>query len=239
MKILLLSGLLVLALASCRKDQENAQPEYADWYTLRAPDSRAIEAVCGDIDDTLVITTRYAVYQTTNRGKTWQTGDYKESVGLFGFLNRADTLFAMSAKTGTAFDTTAAYVAYGVSPAVFSLNKGLHWQPYRSVASTLLAGPIVPLNRLVAASGTEYSIAYRLIPIGPQSTAGYIETLGIKTSAGRRLTLPKRHDITSIYFDKKSRLYVTASAELCGSSTKLVFCGEQNGVLYVSKKPQL
>lgn len=240
MKILL-AGVLLLTLGACRKDSEDVvAPDYADWYALRAPDDRAIEAVAGDIDETLVITTRFKVYQTTNRGKTWQTGDYQQNLGIFGFLTRADTLLALTAGVNfsSALLDSANYITYATNPSVFSLDKGLTWKPYRSWERENFK-PRVALNRLPAGSGSEYSIAYRHKLTAPGSSSYYSETVGIKNPAGQRILLPKRHQIESLYFDAKSRLYVAASAERCGAIPNTTFCGEQNGVLYVSKKPLL
>jgi hypothetical protein len=240
MKVSVLTGLLLLTLGACRKDANTTAPDYPDWYALRAPDDRAIEAVAGDIDETLVITTRYKIYQTTDRGKTWQTGDYKGNIGIFGFLARADTLLALTAGTSasSALLDSATYTTYAVSPSVFSLDKGLTWKPYRNWERENFK-PRVALNRLMANSGTEYSIAYRNTPTAPGSSSYYSETVGIKNSAGQRMALPQSHQINSLYFDAKSRLYVAASAARCGTIPNTTFCGEQNGVLYVSKKPLL
>ncbi|MDJ0366750.1 hypothetical protein QMK33_16465 [Hymenobacter sp. H14-R3] len=240
MKNILLAGCLLLTLGACRKDADTPTPDYADWYALRAPDDRAIEAVAGDIDETLVITTRFKIYQTTDRGKTWQTGDYQQNLGIFGFLARADTLLALTAGTSasSALLDSANYTTYAASPSVFSLDKGLTWKPYRNWERENFK-PRVALNRLKASSGTEYSITYRYTPTAPGSDSYYSETVGIKNSVGQRLALPKKHQIESLYFDTKSRLYVAASAARCGTIPNTTFCGEQNGVLYVSKKPLL
>ncbi len=232
MKTLLLASALLLAFTACRKDSPDpVQPEYADWYALRAPDARAVEAVAGDLDGKLVITTGYAVYQSTDRGKTWQKGDYQNNLKLVGFASRQDTLISLAGEElGSPGD-----VAYATSPNYYSLDQGLTWQKYRDWRryNTELR---VARNRVAAASGTVYSIDILLTPI--TSVSSYIETVGIKTTTGRQLTLPNDHQITSLYFDAKSRLYVTASAAVCGRRDKFAFCGEQNGVLYVSKAPQ-
>lgn len=233
MKTLLLCSALLLALTACHKDApEPTQPDYADWYALRAPDNRAVEAVAGDLDGKLVITTGYAVYQTTDRGKTWQKGDYQNNLKLVGFASRQDTLISLAGEElGSPSD-----VAYATSPNYYSLDQGLTWRKYRDWRryNTELR---VARNRVAAASGTVYNIDLLLTPI--TSVSSYIETVGIKTTTGRQLTLPNDHQITNLYFDAKSRLYVAASAALCGRRDKFAFCGEQNGVLYVSKQPQL
>jgi hypothetical protein len=238
MKHLLLSALLLLSLSGCRKDDPEVEvrSEYDDWYALRAPDARAIRAAYGDIDGTLIITTGFSIYHTTDRGKTWVTSNYQDGLGIFGFVQRQDTLLALTAQVGTALETTTAYAA---SPSSYSIDKGLHWQPYRNWTRLDNFEPRVARNRLKTPSGEEYSIQVRLTPTSPGSSSAYVETIGIKTSTGRQLSLPKNHQIESLYFDTKSRLYVSASAAICGTLQDFAFCGTQNGVLYVSKKSQL
>jgi hypothetical protein len=237
MKNLLLLGLLALTLGACRKDaEEDVQPDYADWYALRAPDNRAIEAVSGDIDGTLVITTGFKIYQTKDRGKTWLTANYNERLGLTGFLQRSDTLLAFTAQLGNALPTS---IAYAAQPEYYSIDGGMQWQSYRNWDRKTNFSPRIARNQAASPlSGTEYSIDILLTPINPGTSSSYVETVGIMT-AGCKLTLPQAHQIKSIYFDTKSRLYVAASAALCGRNENFAFCGEQNGVLYVSKEPQL
>jgi hypothetical protein len=238
MKNLLFLGLLAFTLGACRKDaEEDVQPDYADWYALRAPDNRAIEAVSGDIDGTLVITTGFKIYQTKDRGKSWLTANYNERLGLTGFLQRNDTLLAFTSQLGSALPTS---IAYAAQPEYYSIDGGTQWQPYRNWDRKNSFSPRIARNQAASPlSGTEYSIDILLTPINPGTSSSYVETVGIMTAAGRKLTLPQVHQIQSIYFDAKSRLYVAASAALCGRNEKFAFCGEQNGILYVSKEPQL
>ncbi len=234
-KFTLLVGLSALALGACRKDKtEPSQPEYADWYALRAPEGRAIQAVAGNIDSTLVISTRFAIYQTKDRGKTWLPSDYKDRFGVEGFLQRGDTLLAMTASAGAATPTS---IAYAISPTSFSLDKGATWQKY-VWRGRYNQEPKTVLNRVTSPAGVGYEMEYRLTPTQPGASSNYVETIGIKNALGARLVLPRDHTFTSVAFDRQSRLYVTASAALCGSLANSAFCGEQNGVLYVSKKPQ-
>ncbi|SES83666.1 hypothetical protein [Hymenobacter actinosclerus] len=236
MKSLFVGALVVVSLAACQKDKE-AQPtviEYADWYALRAPDDRAIEAVAGDIDGTLTITTSFTVYQTKDRGKTWQTGDYANRIGIRGFYQQQDTLLALAAGGGYGSNTN---TEYALSPEVFSLNQGLTWQRYRDWRPSLALR--VKRNRATAATGTEYSIEYQETPVGPNSSTVYIDYLGVQTSTGQHLTLPQQHQLKSLYFDAKSRLYIAASAPLCGQGRDFKFCGDQKGTLYISKQPRL
>ena len=231
---LLLAALPLLLLGACHKDTDKLiAPEYPDWYALRAPDGRAIQAVTGDIDGTLIITTSFNIYRTTDRGKTWQPSDYKGNNGLFGFAQRGDSVLALLAGRSNGVDSTSTEYASGGE--LFSLDQGATWQPDRSLSHSAI---LAPLNRVKNPAGTEYSITVRLTPISPGGNSSYIETTGIKSQTGRRLTLPHDHQIKSLYFDKQSRLYVAASAALCGTRENFAFCGDQNGILYVSKKPQ-
>jgi len=236
---LLLSAGLFFSLDACQKDakeQTQPEPEYADWFALRAPDNRAIEAVAGDIDGTLVITTGYMVYQTTDRGRTWRTSNYSSRIKMFGFLQQQDTLLALDAQLDNVVNNPS--TAYAANASHFSLDQGFTWKPYRNWRRANFE-PRVARNRVKTTSGTEYSIDVLLTPTGPQSGSSYVETVGLNTSTGQKLALPQEHQINSLYVDAKSRLYVAASAPLCGRRENFAFCGEQNGVLYVSKKPQL
>jgi hypothetical protein len=235
-KSALLVGLGVLSLSACRKEEievEPSLPEYADWYALRAPEGRAIQAVAGNIDSTLVISTRFAIYQTKDRGKTWLPSNYTDRIGVEGFFQRGDTLLAMTATAGVAMPNN---ISYAVTPAYFSLDKGATWRQYYWRWQPRLA-PKTALNQAISPAGITYETEFRLTP-QPNSTSNYVETIGIKSASGTHLILPHDHAITSIAFDKQSRLYVTASAALCGQLGNFAFCGAQNGILYVSKKPQ-
>lgn len=229
-----LAALPLLLLAACHQDADKlVAPDYPDWYALRAPDNRAIQAVTGDLDGTLIITTTYHIYRTTDRGQTWQPSDYKGNSGLFGFAQRGDSVLALLAGRSSGVDSTS--TEYASNGELFSLDQGATWQPDRNLTHFAI---LAPLNRVKNPAGTEYSITLRLTPTSPGGGSSYVEITGIKSQTGRRLTLPHDHQIKSLYFDKQSRLYVAASAPLCGRRENFAFCGEQNGILYVSKQPQ-
>ena len=240
MKKLATLTFLSLSLGACQKGQApepTAKPtivEYADWYALRAPENRAIEAATGDLDGVLTIATSFTVYQTKDRGRTWQTGNYADRIGIFGFQQQQDSLLALTTAAGTSSNTS---TQYATQPSVFSLDQGLTWKCYRDWRPSLQLR--VGRNRATAASGTEYSIEYKETPVSPNSSSKYIESVAVQTSTGQRLLLPQQHQLTSLYFDAKSRLYVTASAPFCGQLPDFRFCDDHHGILYVSKKPQL
>lgn len=238
MKRLLFAAFLSLSLAACQKDQQDPQPDFLpsetkDWYILRAPEDYAIEAVTGDIDGTLTITLRNKVYLTKDRGKTWLTGNYDRPSFLAGLFQKQDTLLAMPSLIGYQSG-----VNYATGASHFSLDQGLTWRDYvdRSSYSTRLR---VALNRLTVASGTEYRIEYSRTPVASNPNAYYLESIGIESSTGQHITLPKQHQLKSIHFDAKSRLYIASSAPLCGMGDDFKFCGSQKGTLYISKQPLL
>ncbi|SDX81198.1 hypothetical protein [Hymenobacter psychrophilus] len=238
MKQLLFAALLSLSLAACQKDKQEPQPDFLpaetkDWLILRAPDNNAVEAVAGDIDGTLTIATRNKIYLTKDRGKTWLAGDYEGNFFVFGLLQQQDTLIAMSQTMG--YQPSAQYAIDAVQ---FSLDQGLHWRKYvdkRGYRNELQ----LSRNRFTTATGTEYRIEYSQTPVSSSSTAYYVESIGIETSAGQHITLPGQHRLNSIYFDAKSRLYIASSAPLCGMGNDFKFCGGEKGTLYVSKQPLL
>lgn len=225
--------LLLSTLGACRKQPaEQPAPEYTDWYALKAPEARAIEAVAGDIDGTLIITTRYNIYRTTDRGKTWAVSQPSD-LGIFGFVTHRDTLFTLTGGIGSLVDSTTAYAG---NPTHYSADQGRTWQLYHFKQSTVaFAHTRVPINRVRTPAGADYRIAIEKEPIS--SSSAYIYTTGIQGPAGLPIKLPQEHQLNSIYLDSKARLYVAASAPLCGRGKNFAFCGEQNGVLYVSEKP--
>lgn len=233
----LAASLLLLGLGACRQQPE-PQPtpvtENADWYILRSPEAREIVAVTGDLDGTLIITTSFNIYRTTDRGKTWQTSR-PSNLGIFGFVERRDTLFTFTARWGSLVDSTTIYAAH---PTDYSADQGRTWQHYQFTSSTLaFASAKAPLNRVRTPSGTTYRLATEQLPTAPTSNSFYVISKGILGPAGPLLPLPQEHQANSLYLDKQARLYVAASAPVCGRGKNFGFCGEQNGVLYISKKP--
>lgn len=231
MKSLYFVILLVAATFACKKDNTpDVLPQLVledkDWYILTAPDKKEILAAYGDIDSSLVITDGLKIYKTSDKGKTWQDAGYNSNIGLLGFAVTGDTLLALSSIISS---TATGHDLFATQPYYFSRNKGSSWSPFTLFWKEDKVR--IPLNRVKSGSGIEYLInRYEL--------NGYVETAGIKTSTGNVISLPGKHQIKSLYFDKKSRLYVSASAALCGNGNEFAYCGAQNGILYVSKKSQ-
>ncbi|KAA6432689.1 hypothetical protein FEM33_23490 [Dyadobacter flavalbus] len=89
-----------------------------------------------------------------------------------------------------------------------------------------------PLNYSYSANGIRFSID-RFI-----DTNGHVEDKGIKSENGRKIALPQRHVLKSVYFDKKSRLYISGSAPLCDTGGNMQPCDKENarGTLYISRQ---
>ncbi|WP_221391731.1 hypothetical protein [Dyadobacter sp. NIV53] len=223
---------LLVIVCSCKKD-DSVNPtdigliiENKDWYILTAPDSREIIAAYGDIDASLVITDGKNIYKTTDKGKTWQDGGYDSNSGLFGFAAKNDTLSALNvlSKYSDHGDDL-----FATNPFYYSLDQGSSWSPYPP--SYRDEQTAVVTNRVKSASGIEYLV-------NREESGGYIENKSIKNSLGAIITLPSRHQINSLFLDSKSRIYISASAALCGSGSEFSYCGTQNGILYISKNAQ-
>jgi hypothetical protein len=232
MKSLLLACVTVLTLFSCQKDENKIEAglvENADWYILTAPDARAIEGVYGDIDKSIVITTGNKIYKTDDKGKTWKTANYNTPSGIFSFSLVNDTLFVLNTKSFISSPSGETSVS-AKSPSFYSLDQGLTWLPY-NLKGYPEDGPVVLLNKAYTITGTEYKI-------DEVTDGGYVETVGIITSTGQKISFPQKHQIKSVCFDTKNRLYVAASAAVCGGRNNFSFCNGKNGVLYISKATQ-
>lgn len=221
----------LLAFFACRNDNDAPGPEPAvedkDWYILRAPDNREIQAVYGDIDGTLLITDRFRIYYTRDKGKTWTQADYQNHIGLAGLAARNDTLFALDTETSSSNDPGN---RYAIRPYYFSVNGGEHWEELKS--RWTMPEMKVALNYAHSGNGIRFSIdrVYH--------SNGSVEDIGIKSESGRKISLPQRHVLMSVQFDAKSRLYVAGSSPLCDKNGYLTLCDSKDvrGTLYVSRK---
>ncbi len=221
----------LLAFAGCRDDKDAPAPEMQvedkDWYILRAPENREIQAVYGDIDGTLLITDRFRIYYTKDKGKTWKQADYQTNIGLAGLAARNDTLFALDTETSTSNDPGN---RYAIRPYYFSVNGGENWKALP--ARLTLDEMKIPLNYAHSGNGIRFSIDR------VYNANGTVDDLGIKSESGRKITLPQRHVLISVQFDQKSRIYVAASAPFCDKNGYLTLCDAKDarGTLYISKK---
>ncbi|UFH54271.1 hypothetical protein [Spirosoma sp. KNUC1025] len=243
MKTLLCCMLLVLALSCKKTESDIASPqndtvlaEYPDWYTIKTPVDHEIEGVWGSRDKTLIISTGFALFRSTDQGRHWQQV-HQQSIGMFGIVEYRDTLFTM---------TSLHNYQVLVSADNYSIDDGQSWQTYRGHNLAFDYIPSLgykgfPVNPVVASNGTTYKINQVFLD-GPMATTGIYETPGVITSDGRRIDLPQLHQLQSLYLDDQQRLYIAGTDAVCGrghSGQSFSFCNSKNGrgVVYISKQP--
>lgn len=233
--------LLLIGVLSCTKT-DTVEPEYQDWYTLKSPIDSGIQGVWGDRDKTLLITTMFNIFRSTDQGKNWQEVDSQQS-GIMGIVEYQDTLFAMNSLAG--FDQQVL-----IHPGKYSVDDGKNWTPYRKVNAFFNRlydiNPVTHqqlyANPIIASSGISYKIN-RVFLDGPTVTIGAFETPGVITSNGRRIDLPQLHQLHSLYLDSKQRLYISGTDAVCGRGGKtgepFSFCNSKlgRGIVYISKNP--
>ena len=248
MRTLLYCALILLAF-SCKESEpkpDSVAAAYTDWYTLKAPVDKEIQGVWGDWDKTLLISTSFAIFRSTDQGKHWQEV-YEQSNGMFGIVQNQDTLFTMSGLTNQSAGET--YQQVLVNADNYSLDDGQTWQRYTKRNPLFDRLPIygstdkrLLINPVIASTGTTYKIN-RVFLDGPTATSGHFETPGVITSTGRRVDLPQLHQLNSLFLDSKQRLYLAGTDAVCGRGGKtgepFSFCNSQQGrgVVYISKKP--
>jgi hypothetical protein len=245
MKVFLYCFFLVVAL-SCKKsevdvvEQDTVLNEYPDWYTLKAPVDHQIEGVWGNYDKTILISTMFKLFRTTDQGKQWELV-HEQSVGIMGIVQYQDTLFTMSGLSNQTKNDL--YQQVLVQANNYSVDDGKTWQRYTARNPVLGDLPEFDspdkflINPIVAPNKVTYKInkAFR---DGPNATTGVFETPGVIKSTGERIDLPQLHQIQSLSFDDRHRLYIVGSDAVCGSEELFKFCNSLGGrgVVYVSKK---
>jgi hypothetical protein len=253
MKTLICCAFVLLAL-SCKKTEsdivdpkhDTVLAEYPDWYTFKAPVDKEILGVWGDRDKTLLISTGYAIFRSTDKGSHWQQVLPQQSIGLFGIVQNQDTLFTMSGLSNQSAGET--YQQVMVHANNYSLDDGRTWQPYTRrnpiLANTPTYGAVdkrLLINPVATSTGTKYKIN-RVFLDSPTATSGRFETPGVITATGRRIDLPQLHQLQSLYLDGQEQLYITGTDAVCGrghSGEDFSFCNSKQGrgVVYISKYP--
>lgn len=253
MKTLFCCVLIMIAL-SCKKTEsdivdpknDTVLAEYPDWYTMKAPVDKEIQSVWGDRDKTLLISTSFTIFRSTDQGKHWQQV-LQQSTGMFGIVQNQDTLFTMSGLSNQSAGETYQQVLTNADN--YSLDDGQTWQRYIKRNPLFDRNPIygsvderLLINPVIASTVTTYKIN-RVFLDGPAVTSGHFETPGVITSNGRRIDLPQLHQLNSLFLDGKQRLYIAGTDAVCGRGGKtgqpFSFCNSKQGrgVVYVSKRP--
>lgn len=246
MRVFLIYFFLLIALSCKRSDVEIVEKdtvldEYPEWYTLKAPIDRQIVGVWGSYDKTVLISTMFNVFRTTDQGKHWDQV-HEQFSGIMGIVQYRDTLFTMSGLANQAKDNL--YQQVLIQADNFSVDDGKTWQKYKTRNLILSDLPAFDspdkflINPIIGPNQVTYQIN-RVFRDGPNATSGVYTTPGVVKSTGERVDLPALHQIQSLSFDDQQRLYITGSDAVCGSEQTFKFCNSQEGrgVVYISKKP--
>ncbi len=239
--------LLVIIVFSCKKSevdvavQDTVRDEYSQWYTLKAPIDRQIVGVWGNYNKTILISTMFKLFRTTDQGRHWEQV-HEQSIGVPGIIQYQDTLFTMSGLvTGSQNDMYQQQLAHADN---YSINDGKTWHKY--VARNTILSDLPKFdspekfltNPIKAPNNVTYHIN-RVFLSGPNATSGVFETPGVIKSTGERIDLPQLHQLQSLYLDDQQRLYMVGSDAICSTEKSFTFCNSQagRGVVYVSKSP--
>lgn len=236
----LAAGLLAVA---CQKKDSDAVPresEDPDWIKLEIKtvfSGDEAYSIWGDIDKTLVVSTKAHIYSTSDQGKTWQ--ERKNFFhATYGLLSRNDTLFALgNYRTDALGEKTASDVDYYTTDLgktwlyVGALPRGYEKYHYLSQ----------PFGR-VETAGVTYRTQENTEPIANSSSRLVVASDLLRTDgAGQtKMRLPAGHYLKGLYLDGQQRLYVAAS----GMSFDLATGQAINptvgrpAVIYVSRRPR-
>lgn len=229
---------VIILTFSCQKPlPDYIAPQYPAWYTLTSPIDDVIQGVWGDYDKTLLIATNYAIFRSENKGKNWQQVDQSQT-GISGIVEHRDTLFAMNGIVSK--DNIQLYANAGK----YSVDDGNKWIPYRRYNpffDTRFSNNSLYINSVAAPNGTVYRIN-EIFLTGVGTLMGQFDTPGVITTDGRRIDLPKSHQLRSLYMDGRNRLYLTGTDAICSqppATQTTLFCNSKNGrgIVYISKQP--
>lgn len=133
-----------------------------------------IQGMWGDRDSTLLITTGFAVFRSTDQGRHWQEVLAQQAIGLLGIIQNQDTLFTMTGLANQSAGDT--YQQVLVQANNYGLDDGVTWQPYtrrnpllRDIPTYGTVDKCLLINPVVTSTGTRYKIN-RVFLDGPSAT---------------------------------------------------------------------
>jgi len=121
---------------------------------------------------------------------------------------------------------------FAEDPSYFSVDEGLSWSMYKTRYNR--DSLRIPLDRAYSSLGMEYKI--KDVTVGKNT---YVLVSIVENSRGTQLSLPKKHYLSSIYFDSKSRVYISSEPSVCETNKGYHLCNAKAGLLYVSNQPQI
>ncbi|MET4075838.1 hypothetical protein [Hymenobacter sp. UYCo722] len=236
----LAAGLLAVA---CQKKDSDITPreiEDPDWIKLEIKtvfSGDEAYSIWGDIDKTLLVSTKAHIFSTSDQGKTWQ--ERKNFYGAtYGLLSRNDTIFALSNYyIDSQGQKTASFADY------FTTDLGKTWsyinvvprgyEKYHNLSQ--------PFGR-VETAGVTYSTQENTLPIANSTSRLVVASDLLRTDAASqtKLRLPAGHYLKGLYLDAQQRLYVAASGLRFDTSTGQAINPTMGrpAVVYISRRPR-
>lgn len=231
---------LLVTAAACqsREDVTPVAVEDAEWMRFEIPTTLSSDeayAIVGDIDKTLLVSTRQRVYATSDHGKTWQ-----ESHNFYGpvpgLLLRNDTVFALTMSGTTPQGESLAGYAD-----MFTADWGKTWAYSKNVYSYRFYTQVQIPNRQVQVAGITYRTTENTEPILNSSSRLVLASdLWREQGTDRTLLpLPGRHYLKGLHVDAQQRLYVAASGFRFDVNTGKAIHPTvgRPALVYVSRKP--
>lgn len=243
MRVRIIFSLLAVGLAAgaCqhRATDTPAPTEDPDWVKLEIPKGRVANAVYGNLDGTLVVTTYKDAYYTTDKGATWHKA-FDFATEKQALVARHDTLIALNK---AASDERGHQVA--VRGEYYSPDLGRTWTGAMSSANYYAFGRLRQRVDSVQAGGVAYQFKLNYSAVASNSNAYYSEPSDlIRTGPGGKSTmrLPAKHVLRNLYLDAQNRLYVAVASCEHRNSADCADCQPENGlqsaaVVYVSRQP--
>ena len=237
--LLLAAGLFAVA---CQKKDAEITPREAedpDWIKLEIKtvfNGDEAYSIWGDIDKTLLVSTKANIYATSDQGKTWQERKNFYSP-TYGLLARNDTVFALNNYiTDTQGQKTASFVDY------FTTDLGKTWTYVNTVP-----GGYQKYHRLtqpfgrIEAAGITYRTQENTQPIANSTSRLVVASDLLRTdgTTQTKVRLPASHYLKGLYLDGQRRLYVAASGLRFDTSTGQAIDPTvgRPAVVYVSRRP--
>ena len=235
----LAAGLLAVG---CQKKDPDVTPretEDPDWIKLEIPTRFSGDeaySIIGDIDKTLVVSTKAQVYSSSDRGKTWQETQYSYGA-MFGFVMRNDTLFSLdSYRIEVSGHKTATNAKF------YSTNFGQTWELFAKLPNGYYKAPAFskPYGQ-IADGGISYRTQENFRSM-PNSSSQLVLASDLLRSDGTTETavrLPVRRYLKGLHLDAQRRLYVGASGFRFDAVTgdPVNSNMERAAVVYVSRQP--
>ncbi len=216
MKIYSLFIAISLVLCACKNTDNGFETAYdvfpktmGEWNRIKIPGDEVVNAVFGNVDDTLVVMTSYNLYFSTDQGRSW-THTFEANQGLSTLYYKSDTLVAYAGWHRQMLEGVpgVAYQESGMSPFVYSTDNGQTWNYKVPIHFRDIYPPIGYVE------DTKRDVVYRIKDIYKEleySSSKELEYNVILKECSNNLAhvdFPIQSYIENLYIDETDRLYV-------------------------------